>query len=243
MQGKNILRRDLDALTMAGVWGQCSQNQWLEPHQEDFQHTGLRQAAGQADNSQDPEREKKFSTRFDVWSSLENLLLWTKVPYLRIPMKDNIPWVEKACKLDAPEGYWWWSARCWGTVGTWALPLGHPFCIPVSSSSILKTHAPVAVSLHPGHDSLGNFTWMDCEPSVPTHWAQNQSKPRRPLGLFSLIQTAYPIHGPPPRPATFSRGPICVGGASRSPLKRPRRQMLKNRWKTVPTMAKFLLAS
>lgn len=97
MQGKNILRRDLDALTMAGVWGQCSQNQWLEPHQEDFQHTGLRQAAGQVDNSQDPERVKKFSTRFDVWSSLENLLLWTKVPYLRIPMKDNIPWVEKAC--------------------------------------------------------------------------------------------------------------------------------------------------
>ncbi|MBZ3873343.1 Tyrosine-protein kinase CSK [Sciurus carolinensis] len=52
-------------------------------------------------------REKKFSTKSDVWRF--GILLWEiysfgRVPYPRIPLKDVIPQVEKGYKMDAPDG-------------------------------------------------------------------------------------------------------------------------------------------
>ncbi|KAL0601601.1 Tyrosine-protein kinase CSK [Plecturocebus cupreus] len=52
-------------------------------------------------------REKKFSTKSDVWSF--GILLWEiysfgRVPYPRIPLKEVIPRVEKGYKMDAPDG-------------------------------------------------------------------------------------------------------------------------------------------
>ncbi|XP_067090146.1 tyrosine-protein kinase CSK-like [Osmerus mordax] len=52
-------------------------------------------------------REKKFSTKSDVWSF--GILLWEiysfgRVPYPRIPLKEVVPRVEKGYVMDAPDG-------------------------------------------------------------------------------------------------------------------------------------------
>uniref|UniRef100_A0A4W3IB46 Tyrosine-protein kinase n=1 Tax=Callorhinchus milii TaxID=7868 RepID=A0A4W3IB46_CALMI len=52
-------------------------------------------------------KEKKFSTKSDVWSF--GILLWEiysfgRVPYPRMPLKDVVPRVEKGYKMDPPDG-------------------------------------------------------------------------------------------------------------------------------------------